>query len=164
MRGIVASGRALGTSLPRTSVLEITRLVQAIGAVRYATVISSVPVLSAALAKQRVARLLETLEQVLVGVPALASLVVATPGAQLFGLWARPCIAALPARGLALKLASRIVGHGLATSASTTAPATRVHAAARLRLETTFECAWLVSTAVFFINSRSSALSPATAD
>jgi hypothetical protein len=139
-------------------------LVQAIGAVRYATVISSVPVLSAALAKQRVARLLETLEQVLVRVPALASLVVATPGAQLLGLRARLRITVTPALGLALKLASRVVSLGLATNASTPAPASEVHAAALLWLETTLGCAWLVSAAIFRISLRSSALSSAATD
>jgi hypothetical protein len=66
MRGVVASRWALGTSLPRTLFLEVARLVQAVGTVRYATVISSMPVFGAALAKQRVARLLIAFKQVLV--------------------------------------------------------------------------------------------------
>ena len=95
--------------------------------------------LRAAIAEQRIAGLLETFKQVLVGVPALAPLIVAAPGAHLLGLRAGLCITIAPYRSLALKLAARVVDLGLATGAATTADnaATRVNAAALLGLEAT---------------------------
>ena len=97
------------------------------------------PVLRAAIAEQRIAWLLETFKQVLVGVPALAPLIVATPGAHLLSLWAGPCITIAPARSPALKLATRVVDLGLATGAPTAANNTTagVNAAALLGLEAT---------------------------
>ena len=91
-RGVVSRRWPFGASLARALLLKITGAVQALGPVRYAAVVSSVPVCAAALAKHGVAGLLVTVEQFSVGVPALTAVVVALPGTQLLGLRAGTCL------------------------------------------------------------------------
>ena len=84
----MAGGRwSLGTRLARTLFLEVTRGIQPFRAFRHLAVIGSVPMPGTALTKVRVAGLLEAVEELLVGVPAVATGVAASPGAQLL-TWA----------------------------------------------------------------------------
>ena len=85
---VLAGGRwSFGTRLARTLFLEVTGGIQPFRAFRHLAVIGSVPMPGTALTKVRVAGLLEAVEELLVGVPAVATGVAASPGAQLL-TWA----------------------------------------------------------------------------
>jgi hypothetical protein len=87
--------RALRARLARALFLEVARGIQTFRAVGNAAVVSRMTVSAAALAKHRIARLLVTLKQVGIGVPALALVAVAPPGAKLISLRASTPIARL---------------------------------------------------------------------
>ena len=82
---VLAGGRwSLGTRLARTLFLEVARGIQPFRAFRHLAVVRSMPMFGTALTKVRVAGLLEAVEELLVGVPAVATGVAAFPGTQFF--------------------------------------------------------------------------------
>ena len=100
--------RSFGSNLAGTLLLEIATAIEAFNTIRYAARLGCMAMLGAPLTEERVARALVTLEQMLIVMPALASLVVALPGALALSLVSHARTSA-PGRGIPLMGAVRPV-------------------------------------------------------